>query len=104
MLLGMMMLFDKGLLAMGNVCCKAAPICSCALLLPMLCTQILFLSGVMMIIGVKKTFRFFFQKRKIKGVPAWVVWPDSIHDRPLLRQEHRASWVGLGWCCWGGRL
>lgn len=41
--LGVLMFFDKGLLAMGNI---------------------LFLSGVMLIIGFSKTLRFFFQKRK----------------------------------------
>ena len=32
-------------------------------------TQILFLSGVVLIIGAKKTFKFFFQARKWKGAP-----------------------------------
>mmetsp|Transcript_83048 Transcript_83048/g.201450 ORF Transcript_83048/g.201450 Transcript_83048/m.201450 type:complete len:137 (-) Transcript_83048:147-557(-) len=51
MVLGMMMFFDKGLLAMGNI---------------------LFLAGVMMIIGMNKTFRFFFQKRKLKGTACFL--------------------------------
>ncbi|KAL1500526.1 hypothetical protein AB1Y20_013182 [Prymnesium parvum] len=51
MLLGVLMFFDKGLLAMGNI---------------------LFLSGVVMIIGAKKTFKFFFQKRKAKGTACFL--------------------------------
>lgn len=43
---GIAFLFDKGLLAMGNV---------------------LFLAGVMLIIGPQRAVRFFFQKRKAKG-------------------------------------
>tara|TARA_B110001452_G_scaffold229603_1_gene205548 strand:+ start:541 stop:1086 length:546 start_codon:yes stop_codon:yes gene_type:complete len=34
--------------------------------------QILFLAGVVMIIGAQKTFRFFFQKRKIKGTSCFL--------------------------------
>lgn len=45
-LLGVALLFDKGLLAMGNV---------------------LYLSGVMLIIGPTRSVRFFFQKRKMKA-------------------------------------
>lgn len=45
-LLGVALLFDKGLLAMGNV---------------------LYLSGVMLIIGPTRSVRFFFQKRKAKA-------------------------------------
>ncbi|XP_055914116.1 vesicle transport protein GOT1B isoform X1 [Eupeodes corollae] len=44
--LGVMFLFDKGLLAIGNI---------------------LFLSGLGCVIGVERTFRFFFQKHKLKG-------------------------------------
>lgn len=44
--LGILLLFDKALLAMGNV---------------------LYLSGVMLIIGPSRSVRFFFQKRKIKA-------------------------------------
>jgi Got1/Sft2-like family len=44
--LGVVMLFDKGMLAMGNV---------------------LFLAGVMMIIGPQRSVRFFFQKKKARG-------------------------------------
>ncbi|KAL5276879.1 GOLT1B family protein [Megaselia abdita] len=44
--LGVLLLFDKGLLAIGNI---------------------LFLSGLGCVIGVERTFRFFFQKHKIRG-------------------------------------
>merc|ERR1712122_307583 len=43
--LGMLLLFDKGLLAVGNI---------------------LFLSGLAFVIGLERTFRFFFQYHKIK--------------------------------------
>lgn len=45
-LLGVLLLFDKKLLAMGNV---------------------LYLSGVMLIIGPTRSVKFFFQKRKAKA-------------------------------------
>merc|ERR1711988_1974937 len=48
--LGMLLLFDKGLLAVGNI---------------------LFLSGLAFIIGLERTFRFFFQYHKIKGSTAF---------------------------------
>jgi hypothetical protein len=44
--LGVVLLFDKGLLAMGNV---------------------LFLSGVCLIIGPQRSVRFFFNRKKAKG-------------------------------------
>merc|ERR1712156_937039 len=48
--LGMLLLFDKGLLAVGNI---------------------LFLSGLAFVIGLERTFRFFFQYHKIKGSSAF---------------------------------
>ena len=49
--LGVFMFFDRGLLAMGNI---------------------LFLMGVMLIIGPKRTGRFFFQWRKAKGTACFM--------------------------------
>lgn len=50
LLLGCLMFFDKGLLAIGNI---------------------LFLSGVAFVIGLERTFRFFFQRHKIKASVAF---------------------------------
>mmetsp|Transcript_8070 Transcript_8070/g.24217 ORF Transcript_8070/g.24217 Transcript_8070/m.24217 type:complete len:197 (+) Transcript_8070:31-621(+) len=49
LVLGVMLFFDKGLLAMGNI---------------------LFLAGVSLIIGPRGVFRFFFQKRKVGAASA----------------------------------
>eukprot|EP00275_Glaucocystis_incrassata_P001635 EC123550.1.p2 GENE.EC123550.1~~EC123550.1.p2 ORF type:complete len:138 (+),score=23.14 EC123550.1:225-638(+) len=46
MVFGVVFLFDRGMLAMGNL---------------------LFLSGVTLVIGAKKTLKFFSARRKIKG-------------------------------------
>ena len=48
--LGVILLFDKGLLAIGNV---------------------LFISGLACVIGLERTFRFFFQWHKAKGSGAF---------------------------------
>jgi len=50
LMLGTVLLFDKGLLAIGNI---------------------LFLSGLAFIIGLERTFRFFFQKHKWKATLAF---------------------------------
>ncbi|XP_049536757.1 vesicle transport protein GOT1B [Anopheles darlingi] len=44
--LGMLLLFDKGLLAIGNI---------------------FFVCGLACVIGLERTFRFFFQKHKVKA-------------------------------------
>ncbi|CAL1540888.1 unnamed protein product [Lymnaea stagnalis] len=49
--LGMLLLFDKGLLAIGNI---------------------LFISGLAFVIGLERTFRFFFQKHKLKATGFFV--------------------------------
>uniref|UniRef100_A0A1B0G1I6 Vesicle transport protein GOT1B n=1 Tax=Glossina morsitans morsitans TaxID=37546 RepID=A0A1B0G1I6_GLOMM len=48
--LGVLFLFDKGLLAIGNI---------------------LFLSGLGCVTGLERTFRFFFQRHKFKGTSAF---------------------------------
>lgn len=48
--LGVLFIFDKGLLALGNI---------------------LFLSGLAFVIGLERTFRFFFQRHKIRGSAAF---------------------------------
>lgn len=50
LLLGVILLFDKGLLAIGNI---------------------LFISGLACVIGLERTFRFFFQWHKAKGSTAF---------------------------------
>nr|XP_042902877.1 vesicle transport protein GOT1B [Parasteatoda tepidariorum] len=48
--LGVVFIFDKGLLALGNI---------------------LFLCGLSFVIGYERTFRFFFQRHKIRGSAAF---------------------------------
>ncbi|XP_073975517.1 vesicle transport protein GOT1B [Rhodnius prolixus] len=48
--LGVLLLFDKGLLAIGNI---------------------LFISGLASVIGLERTFRFFFQRHKVKATCAF---------------------------------
>ncbi|CAG9808044.1 unnamed protein product [Chironomus riparius] len=48
--LGVLMIFDRGLLAIGNI---------------------LFISGLTCIIGFRRTYNFFFQKHKIKATVAF---------------------------------
>ncbi|KAL5007769.1 hypothetical protein ScPMuIL_016575 [Solemya velum] len=46
LILGILFFFDKGLLAIGNI---------------------LFIAGLAFVIGLERTFRFFFQKHKVKA-------------------------------------
>ncbi|XP_028159940.1 vesicle transport protein GOT1B [Ostrinia furnacalis] len=48
--LGVLLLFDKGLLAIGNI---------------------LFISGLACVIGLQRTFFFFFQRHKVKATVAF---------------------------------
>lgn len=77
--LGMLLLFDKGLLAIGNVRVALAYVfCiveQCALLhRPKLIVsiQILFISGLACVIGPKRTLSFFFQRHKIKATASFL--------------------------------
>ncbi|XP_013773946.1 vesicle transport protein GOT1B-like [Limulus polyphemus] len=48
--MGVIFIFDRGLLAIGNI---------------------LFISGLAFVIGLERTFRFFFQRHKLKGSAAF---------------------------------
>lgn len=73
--LGVLFLFDKGLLAIGNVSNQIGgdfnviwhTYIHMHVLIYFLIFQILFLSGLGCVIGLERTFRFFFQRHKIKG-------------------------------------
>jgi len=66
LLLGIMFLFDKGLLAIGNV-----NLFKKVFFFKLSCIfkffQILFIAGLCLIIGIERTVRFFFGKQKLKG-------------------------------------
>jgi hypothetical protein len=64
MFLGVMLFFDGALLALGNVRLAYA-LCNDVLFNSS--AQILFLSGITLIIGPQKTFYFFARKQKIRG-------------------------------------
>ncbi|XP_070763756.1 golgi transport 1Bb isoform X1 [Enoplosus armatus] len=70
---GMMLFFDKALLAIGNVSRSITPLPHCVTVkhLPhtviVLFAQILFVSGLSFVIGLERTFRFFFQRHKVKA-------------------------------------
>lgn len=65
---GMMLFFDKALLAIGNVSINYldAVIMSSDSQL-WLFVQILFVTGLSFVIGLERTFRFFFQRHKFKA-------------------------------------
>jgi len=63
MLLGVMLFFDGALLALGNVCISSSPESQCLTD----SAQILFISGLTLIIGPQKTFYFFARKQKLRG-------------------------------------
>ena len=73
--IGIMLFFDKGLLAMGNVRSSSRlSALPAALTHPPLprAAQLLFLSGITLIIGPSKTYRFFFQKKKARGTSTFL--------------------------------
>lgn len=73
--LGVLLLFDKGLLAIGNVSILLRGALS--LLICHIKTQrffffqILFIVGLSCVIGLERTFRFFFQRHKAKASAAF---------------------------------
>lgn len=64
MFLGVILFFDGALLALGNVCVYKAYRLMNAQLSSI---QVLFLSGITLIIGPQKTFYFFARKNKLRG-------------------------------------
>lgn len=69
--LGVILLFDKGLLAIGNVNYARSTSKIDKFTNDSFETQILFLSGLAFVIGMRRTFDFFFQRHKIKGSAAF---------------------------------
>lgn len=66
--LGVLLIFDRGLLAIGNVSCVINVIDQISNKLSL---QILFISGLTCIIGFKRTCNFFFQRHKVKATVAF---------------------------------
>ncbi|WPT10906.1 Vesicle transport protein GOT1 [Picochlorum sp. SENEW3] len=61
--LGMVFLFDRGLLAMGNVCSSV----DTDKTLQVLTANVLFVTGVIVILGLQSAIRFFFKPKNYKG-------------------------------------
>lgn len=71
MFLGIMLFFDAALLALGNVC--SPQVCVFSLLAHTEhLAQMLFLSGLTLIIGPQNTFRFFARKQKLRGTACFI--------------------------------
>ena len=68
MLLGVMLFFDGALLALGNVRLRIAIVWTTYSLV----VQLLFLSGLTLIIGPQKTFYFFARKQKLRGTVCFI--------------------------------
>lgn len=68
MLLGVMLFFDGALLALGNVCTALF----CLVIRVEVVSQILFVSGLTLIIGPRKTFYFFARKEKLRGTICFI--------------------------------
>ena len=69
MLLGVMLFFDGALLALGNVRCLLS---SSLEQTRRNQQQILFVSGLTLIIGPQKTFYFFARKQKLRGTVCFI--------------------------------
>jgi hypothetical protein len=78
MLLGVMLFFDGALLALGNVRVHLSPPLEQQFTVEPLNTrnqiyyQILFVSGLTLIIGPQKTFYFFARKQKLRGTVCFI--------------------------------
>lgn len=70
---GMILFFDKALLAIGNVSELNYGSTlhfvrrQCSYIIFFFCPKILFVAGLAFVIGLERTFRFFFQKHKMKA-------------------------------------
>lgn len=72
MLLGVMLFFDGALLALGNVCDSQILAEHSLTTSTFRDHQILFVSGLTLIIGPQKTFYFFARKQKLRGTACFL--------------------------------